>query len=81
MKNTIKLFFVIVLFCATAFAEGNMGGGGFTGDGNMGGGGKTCTGTCIIATETNPDTKKSGEADESESVIKFIQDYLVSIFG
>ncbi|MCD9186148.1 MAG: hypothetical protein LUM44_06930 [Pyrinomonadaceae bacterium] len=108
MKNTLKLTLIIALFCTTAFADGNMGGGGFaptttesggvmgTGtfaptttesggvmgsggfadgnmggggftDGNMGGGGKTCTGNCAINSEN--------------SVMKFIQNYLFSIFG
>lgn len=80
MKNTIKLFFVIVLFCSTVFAEGNMGNGGFTGDGNMGNGGKTCTSNCVISQPTL-DTKKSDGNETTSFMIDFIQDYLLSIFG
>lgn len=75
MKNTMKLFLTIALFCTTAFADGNMGGGGFT-DGNMGGGGKTCTGNCLV--DSRP-TAETGDSDNS--VMKFIEDYLISIFG
>lgn len=63
------------------FADGNMGtgtlsGGGVMGtgtftDGNMGGGGKTCTGNCAIDSRPNNDN----------SIMKFIQNYLFSIFG
>lgn len=52
------------------FADGNMGTGGFT-DGNMGSGGKTCTGNCAIDSRPNSDN----------SIRKFIQNYLFSIFG
>lgn len=48
------------------FTDGNMGTGGFNG-GVMGTGGKTCTGNCAINSEN--------------SVMKFIQNYLFSIFG
>lgn len=78
MKTTIKLFFVIVLFCTTIFADGSMGNG-LTGDGSMGNG-KTCTGNCAISKPT-VDTKKSSESGTTNFVIDFIQDYLISIFG
>ncbi|MCD9186564.1 MAG: hypothetical protein LUM44_09025 [Pyrinomonadaceae bacterium] len=80
MKNTIKFFLVIVLFCSTVFADGSMGNGGFADEGNMGNGftdgsmgnGKTCAPntTCL-----------SNSSTPTDSVIKFIQDYLISIFG
>ena len=72
MKHTVKLFLVIVLFCATAFADG---------DGNMGNGGKTCTSNCLAANQTATTTGNDDENSSSNSVIKFIQEYLVSIFG
>lgn len=78
MKTTIKLFFVIVLFCTTIFADGSMGNG-LTGDGSMGNG-KTCTSNCAIVKPT-VDTKKSSENETTNFVIDFIQDYLISIFG
>lgn len=80
MKNTIKLFLAIVLFCTTVFADGSMGNGGFTDDGSMGNGGKTCTGNCI---SNNPTTTAKNETETvpAESVLDFIQDYLISLFG
>lgn len=78
MKTTIKLFFVIVLFCTTVSAEGSMGNG-LTDDGSMGNG-KTCTGNCAIS-NPNVDTKKVDESETKSFVIDFIQDYLFSIFG
>lgn len=78
MKTTIKLFFVIALFCTTIFADGNMGNG-LTDDGNMGNG-KTCTGNCVIS-KPIADTKKSSESETTNFVFDFIQDYLISIFG
>ncbi|MCD9186565.1 MAG: hypothetical protein LUM44_09030 [Pyrinomonadaceae bacterium] len=80
MKNTIKLFFVIVLFCSTVFADGTMGAGGLTDDGTMGAGGRTCTSNCAINKPT-VDPKKSSESETTSFVIDFIQDYLNSIFG
>lgn len=85
MKNTIKFFLVVVLFCSTAFADGSMGNGGFADDGNMGNGftdgsmgnGKNCAPntTCL----SNQSTVNN--ANSKDSMIKFIQDYLISIFG
>lgn len=45
MKTTMTVFLTLVLFCATAFA-----------DGDMGGGGKTCTQNCGLA-NIEPTTK------------------------
>lgn len=80
MKNTLKLFFVIALFCTTIFADGSMGNGGLTDDGSMGNGGKTCTGNCAIS-KPIVDTKRSSESETTNFVIDFIQEYLISIFG
>ncbi len=80
MKSTIKLFLVVVLFCSTTFADGNMGGGGFT-DGNMGGGGKTCTSNCLVQ-NPNVDTKNDTDQKQSEdSILDFVKEYLFSVFG
>jgi len=76
MKNTMKIFLVIVLFSSMALAEGNMGTGALT-DGNMGTGafadGKTCrTGhTCVL------DSKSSVK---DISILGFVKEYLKSIF-
>lgn len=75
MKNTLKFALITALFCTTVFAEGNMGSGGFT-DGNMGSGGKTCTGNCLA--ENQPKVESN---DSKDSVLKFIEIYLISIFG
>ena len=72
MKHTVKLFLVIVLFCATAFADG---------DGNMGSGGRTCTSNCPTPVQSTVLPENEKETDSSDSMIKFIQEYLVSIFG
>lgn len=68
MKNTLKLFFVIVLFCSTVFADGSMGNG------------KTCppNTTCLVNT---PTVETMNETDSENSMIKFFQNYLISIFG
>ncbi|MBC7899621.1 MAG: hypothetical protein H7070_06160 [Saprospiraceae bacterium] len=80
MKNTMKIFLVIALFCSTSFAEGDMGNGGlWSGDettnsleGDMGNGGKTCPQgqTCLV-----------GSNDSDDSILKSIKDYLASIIG
>lgn len=78
MKSTIKFFLVVVLFCSTAFAEGNMGSGGLGDDGNMGSGGKTCQINC------SNDDQEDNEDDSDESdnlILDLVQDYLFSIFG
>ncbi len=68
-KLTLKLFLVISLFCTTVFA-GDMGSGGFADDGDMGSGGKACTENCLI--EDQP---------EENPFVKFVRQYLISIFG
>ncbi|HQU81525.1 MAG TPA: hypothetical protein PKY59_00275 [Pyrinomonadaceae bacterium] len=77
MKNTIKLFLVVVLFCSTVFADGSMGAGGFTDDGSMGAGGRTCTVNCSKST-VNPN---STEKNSTNSVFEIVSEYLISIFG
>lgn len=76
MKFTLKLFLVVCLFSSVAFADGDMGAGGYGGDGDMGAGGRTCT--------ENDDCRGSSITNQKEaenSVLSFIQDYLASIFG
>lgn len=68
MKNTIKLLLVTVLFCATVFADGNMGNG------------KTCPPNTVCLMNT-PTVEKTNEVETDGTIMKFIQDYLVSIFG
>ena len=74
MKFTLKLFLVVCLFSSVAFADGDMTNGGSGGDGDMTNGGRTCTENCRVSSNTNE------EAPE-DSVLSFIQDYLISIFG
>ena len=69
MKNTIKLLLVTVLFCATVFA-----------DGSMGNGGRTCPPNTVCLVNT-PTVEKTNEAETDGTIMKFIQDYLGSIFG
>lgn len=82
MKNTLKVFLVIALFCSSAFAEGDMGAGGLWSEGNtttsldgdMGAGGRTCPQgqTCLLSDESNT---------SDDSTLASIVDYLASILG
>ena len=80
MKLTLKIFLVICLFSSITFAEGEMGTGGktcspgqtcVTGDGEMGTGGFT---------DGNQGNGGRAVNDQSESILTFIQKYLISIF-
>lgn len=79
-KQVVKLFLVISLFCSVAFAEGD-----------MGSGTKTCTPNCFVGTPTAPtDSEPSSEpgtttvdpdqTESEDSILTFIQEYLLSIF-
>lgn len=80
MKNIMKVLLVIALFCSAAFAEGDMGAGGFWGgddttanlEGDMGAGGRTCEEGKICVTD--PD-------DDGDSMLETIEDYLASLIG
>ena len=67
MKLTLKIFLVICLFSSVAFAD----------DGNMGSGGKTCPPgqTCL-----DGNMGSGGRVANDESILTFIQKYLISIF-
>lgn len=95
-KLTIKLFLIISLFASAAIAEdGNMPGGTFTNslpetpcvtvtadDGNMPGG-------TIICQESDDDGNMPGgtrissaeNSTKEDSILKFIRNYIFSIFG
>jgi len=79
MKLTLKIFLVICLFSSITFAD----------DGDMGNGGKTCPPqtTCLDGDTGNGgsgdgDMGNGGRTvnDQNESVLTFIQKYLMSIF-
>ena len=78
MKLTIKVVLWIALLATTAFADGEMGTGGYTANGEMGTGGKTCSGTCII--ETLPADDDSSKAEE-DSLLIYLQSYLDSLLN
>lgn len=80
MKLTLKLFLVVCLFSSVTFADGDMPGGGFAGD--MPGGGKTCTQNCVVGNEptTEPTDGNLNQSPSEDSVLTFIQEYLISIF-
>ena len=71
MKSIIKLSLVVVLFCSTSFAD----------DGSMGHGGKTCTGTNCLIENQEIDTNNTDQKQSDNSVLEFVKDYLISIFG
>jgi len=81
MKSTIKLFLIVTLFVSTAFADGDMGSGGFA-EGDMGNVAKTCATNCLPDNQTNESTDEDSNPTESDkSVLIIIQDYLNMIFG
>lgn len=81
MKFTAKLFLVVCLFSSVAFADGNMGSGGYVDDGNMGSGGKTCTENCLVSEPaTEPTFYYTDQIQSDTSILGFIQDYLISLF-
>ncbi len=74
MKLTLKLFLVVCLFSSVTFA-----------DGDMPGGGKTCTQNCVVGNEpteptTEPTDDNLNQSQSKDSVLTFIQEYLISIF-
>ncbi|HSK73705.1 MAG TPA: hypothetical protein VK892_18550 [Pyrinomonadaceae bacterium] len=95
MKFTLKLFLVVCLFSSVAFAEGDMGSGGYTCEGDMGSGGYTCEGdmtgggiTCDC--ETDPPTSdgtgsltvtNTNQEEAENSILIFVQEYLNLLFG
>lgn len=73
MKNFTKLFLVIALFTATAFANG---------DGHTGGGGKTCPNgqtTCLVS-EMDPDSTENTEKSGESTLFDLIKDLFIGIF-
>ncbi|MGI9056184.1 MAG: hypothetical protein ACR2F2_10335 [Pyrinomonadaceae bacterium] len=78
-KLMIKLFLAISLFCATAFADGNMGSGGFADDGNMGSGGYT-EGEMPNGTVADDGDMGAGGLTDNQ-ILRFVRDYLYSVFG
>ena len=81
MKFTLKLFLVVCLFSSVAFADGEMGNGGFA-DGEMSNGGKTGDMTGGL---TDGDMSNGGltanDQNQTDSILIFVQKYLLSIFG
>jgi hypothetical protein len=74
MKLTLKLFLFLCLFCSVALADGEMGSGG---EGEMGSGGKTCPTPNPCLTSDQGDTNGTGDSD---SILTFIQNYLLTVF-
>ncbi len=68
MKTTIKLILVACIFSSVAFA-----------DGEMTNGGKTCTSGCLVATQ--PTEIEPVKTETEDSILMFVQKYLISIFG
>ena len=77
MKLTLKLILLVCLLCSSAFADGEMGSGG---EGEMGSGGKTCpTPNPCRVTDQQDDTTDADTSDRN-SILTFIQNYLMNIF-
>jgi len=79
MKNLMKLFLVMSLFVSSAFADGDMGGGGKTCPqgqtclgGDMGGGGK--------ATDDGTTADTDSWTETTDAVLVFVTEYLKAIF-
>jgi hypothetical protein len=94
MKLTIKILLVICLFCSVALADGEMGSGGKTcppqttcldSDGEMGSGGKSTAikteDTASLDGEMGSGGRTVNDQTQNDSVLTFIQNYLISIFG
>ncbi len=91
MKLTVKILLVICLFSSIAFADGEMGSGGKTcppqtvclSDGEMGSGGKTAIKTEETVANLDGEMGSGGRSvnDQNDSMLDFIQKYLISIFG
>ena len=79
MKNTMKIFLVIALFCSASFAEGDMGAGGRTCPA-----GQTCFtdpgDTTDPGTVSDSEEGVENESEDTESFVDSIYDYFESIF-
>lgn len=73
MKLTLKIILVICLFCSSAFADGEMTSGGLT-DGEMTSGGK-------VTGEMTNGGLTANDQNQTDSILIFVQKYLISIFG
>lgn len=71
MKLTLKLFLVVCLFSSVTFAD----------DGTMTTGGKSCTQNCYTGNQqTEPTSIDRNQSQPKDSILTFIQKYLISIF-
>ena len=78
MKLTLKLFLVVCLFSSVASAEGEMGSGG---EGDMTSGGKSCPQGQQTCRPDAPSDQTGNDSNPTDSMLTFIQEYLISIFG
>lgn len=80
MKSTLKLLLISVLFCGTAMADGDMGGGGGFAptvcetvqqtEGDMGGGGGLAPSPC---------TEDTGTIKISDSMLVYVSKFVISV--
>ena len=69
MKTTIKLFLIVSMFCATVFADGNQGSGGY----NCGGQGQEpCEPPCTVNCGGAAPTMAPGDGEISVDIITAI---------
>ena len=78
MKLPLKLFLILCLFSSVTLADGDQGNGGFTGD--QGNGGKTAVKIDVASCDGDQGNGGRAVNDQSESILTFIQKYLISIF-
>ena len=83
MKFTLKLFLVVCLFSSVALADGEMSSGGFA-DGEMSNGGKIAgdmTGGGLTDGDMGNGGLTADNQNQTDSILIFVQKYLISIFG
>lgn len=68
MKLTIKVVLFVCVLSSVTFA-----------DGEMGTSGKSCTANCLAA--SRPTEKETVKTEPENSILTFVQKYLISIFG
>jgi hypothetical protein len=72
-KNALKIMLLVALFAPAAFADGDMGGGGFADNGNITKSGK------VVITQVNEEDSRTSEPGYVDSFMSVIYDLLDSM--